>query len=655
MNQSFLLKLYASWTSLSFATCAFPNSMLPLQPDRQDSRWAQPSRGFHRLWPIGTLDPARHARWPSGNCPGMATNEVAPSFVLYIARDKNIGSASNVDCYLFPDFSEPRTVTPRFGARSQMTFLVDFGRTMPGSVAFDAKVPVGTQMTVETGESMVPLRTYPVTPAPNGERQTFHPVIAHDGWGSLRFAWIHFDAPPGPVTLYDMYGLYRVFPCDYVGDFSCSDDELTRIWEMCAYSAHAVMQSNGLLQTLCLDRVDRFPFAGDSRVIQTAVLDVFGQYGLVRSNLEGFARSGRGIGGIAPYQLDWVLAVLDYFMSSGDADFVRVNKGKLLAILDKYASLPTRWQDIKQPANCAIWMFFDWDQRIARTIDRQTAAAFAGKYVQTCQKMAEAAAFLNDPETVEHAKALARKHTDQWRELYLVDWNMVYGLHPITNLILGDVLHTPEEKRAAYDRAFADRSARWSNTPYFGTYILMALAKIDRHAEAVEMLHDYWGSMIDAGATTTWEEWSPDIALPVNAQPPQFGPPDTWGGLSLIQPAGSGPVRWLLAEVVGIRPETPGYQRVRITPHPCGLSWAKGVVATPLGPVSVHWQLRSNQMIVAYETPETCQGVTLVIPESSAYELDGKRIDAFSCAGKTALLKLPAGEHEVICGKGMLK
>lgn len=81
---------------------------------------------------------------------------------------------------------------------------------------------------------------------------------------------------------------------------------------MSAFSAHAVMgQEPGRLPTLCMDRIDRFPWAGDSRIIQTAVIDVFGQYDLVRSNLEAFANE-------------------------------RIDD--LTGVIDKYGAMPIRWK-----------------------------------------------------------------------------------------------------------------------------------------------------------------------------------------------------------------------------------------------------------------------------------------------------------------------
>lgn len=617
-------------------------------------------RGFQRLWPIGTLDPARHQRWPAiepGQCK-LASIRVEPRFVQFIARG-DAANPSNIDCYEVPELLAGKPFSPRFGGgeRTRLTLFVDLGRTMPGTVEFEADVPAGTTMMVETGEAMLPTRAYSVTSEADDGRQVFRPVIAHGGWTSLRFAWIHFDKPSGPIVVHSVRGMYQVLPCNYVGDFVCSDDELTRIWEMCAYSAHAVMaqpvgdntQPSRRLQTLCLDRVDRFPWAGDSRLVQTAVLDVFGEYDLIRSNLDGFLPKGTrpipDLTGIAPYTLDWALAVIDFYQCSGDASYLAEHLDDLAAVIDKYDAMPPRWQDIQQPVGCDIWMFFDWDKRIARTIDVQTAAAFAGKYVQTCRALAEAATQIHRPEVAGHAAELSQKHVAQWRALYIQDWRTVYDIHAVTNLLLGDVLFTPEERTQAFDKVFADRHTRWTETPYFGSHVLTALAKLGRRAEAIEMLHDYWGTMIDAGATSVWEEWNPSRPLPVNGQPSQMGPPCTWGTASLIQPAGVGPARWLGREVLGIWPASPGFRQVRIEPHTLGLAWARGSVATPQGPVSVSWNDGPNRFEATIKTPAACETVTVALPPGTSYELDGQPVEPTRMEDGLAMFGVTAGPH----------
>lgn len=429
-----------------------------------------------------------------------------------------------------------------------------------------------------------------------------------------------------------------------------------RIWEMCAYSAHCVMaQPNGndptpqpALQTLCMDRVDRHPWAGDSRVIQTTVEYVFGEYQLLRESLERLlpqdTRPIPDLQGIPPYTLDWSLALIDYFRVSGDAEYLARRLDDVLAVVHKYAG-PT-------PEG---WMFFDWDERINDRaavlggFQKQTAAAFTGKYVQLCRELAWAAEQLENADAAERCRETAERCTKEWLKNH-PNWDSEYGIHAITNLILGEVL-IPADYERAYTAVYADRSERMTNTPYFGVYVMRALARMGRWVEAVEMLRDYWGSMIAAGATTTWEEWHPMLRLPANAQPPQYGPPSTWGGLSLIQPAGAGPASWLLVEVVGIAPEQPGFRRVRIQPHPAGLDRARGTAATPLGPITVEWRDSEEEFILDYRTPDGVDGVTVVLTQATGCTLDNNPVKTSPARDGWSELRTAPGEHRLVCRK----
>lgn len=621
------------------------------------------SHGFQRLWPLGTLDPSRQKQWPAHK-PGEYKLEriaVEPRFVLFTAHGDG-GNPSYMDCYEARELLEGKSFRPRFsnrGTRPRLTLMVDFGRTMPGTLEFEAEVPKGTVITVETGEAMTPTRSYRVEPEPDGTRQVFRPMIAHGGWGSLRFAWIHFDRPAGPIVVHRIRGLCQILGCNTVGGFSCSDEQLTRIWEMCAYSAHASMaqplendtKPSSRLQTLCMDRVDRFPWAGDSRIIQTAVLDAFGYADLVRANLDTLIpRGARPVPdptGIPPYTLDWAIAVMDYYRSTGDAAFLSSRLDDLTAIIDKFDPMIPNWETMPPPSSTPFWMFFDWDPRIARKADPQTTAAFVGKYVQTCRELADTAASLNRPEAAKHAQSIAEKHAAAWRKEHLAGWQKTYGLHAVTNLLLGGVLSTPEEQTLAFDTVYADRTKRWTNTPYFTTYILSAMAKIERRRETVELLHDYWGTMIEAGATSTWEEWSPSTPLPVNCQPPQLGPPETWGASSLLQPAGAGPVRWLLQEIAGIKPETPGYEQVRIEPHTAGLRWADGTTATPLGPIHAAWKDSPERFVLTVDCPAAVKGLRAVVPAGRTYRVNGQPAATQPAGSAAVVIELKPGHCEI--------
>ncbi|MDR0542242.1 MAG: hypothetical protein LBH19_08505, partial [Dysgonamonadaceae bacterium] len=236
----------------------------------------------------------------------------------------------------------------------------------------------------------------------------------------------------------------------------------------------------------------------------------------------------------------------------------------------------------------------------------------------------------------DYTRRLRAEHPDRLQE---------FGLHALTNLILGNV-PLPEERQPIYNKVYADRALRCSQTPYFGIYIVRALAQIGRWDKAVEMIRDYWGTMIQAGATSTWEEWLPTWQMPVGALPPQYEPPIAWSGLSLLQPAGAGPAQWLISEITGIKPEQPGFSSIRIEPHTAGLTWARGAAATPFGTVSSSWEITSSgDLEIEWDAPESCRSVLLVLPQGKKYRLDNKKAVPYSVKDGKAYFTAPAGKH----------
>jgi hypothetical protein len=85
----------------------------------------------------------------------------------------------------------------------------------------------------------------------------------------------------------------------------------------------------------------------------------------------------------------------------------------------------------------------------------------------------------------------------------------------------------------------------------------------------LEYIRTHWRKMLEWGATTWWETWEPKG--------------------SFCHGWSSGPNFILQAEILGVKPDSPGWNTIRIEPHPAGLAWARGSVPTPRGTVSVEW------------------------------------------------------------------
>jgi hypothetical protein len=589
----------------------------------------KPSDFYEPYWKTGELDPARGKRHqqPAVYEDRLERIPVAPKYVSYISEGDRYNSLQYF--HFHPRYNADGSLTVKQERPHHTVVLfVDLGRAMPGTIELEADPPEGVVITFETGEALHPKQKYSVNALPDGSRKTFAPHIEHAGWAGMRYVWIRFENIDKPFTLYRLNGICQIRPSNYVGNFECNDEMLNRIWEMCAYSAHAVMgqpvgndpEPKAVLQTLCMDRVDRHPWAGDSRVIQKSVEYIFGEYELIRRANENFVPLGTRpiplMQTVVPYTLDWALAEIDYYRVSGDSAHFARRLPDLLATVEEF-------DPYTHPKKG--WYFFDWDKRIVDN-PSQEQAAFFGKYIQLCRETAAAAAAQtsgNRP-TADSLTAKADQYAAQWKKTH-PHWYETCDIHALTNLLLGGIL-TGDDVPRIYQKVYADPSQRCTNTPYFGFYILQALTQMGRRDKALEMIRHYWGTMIRAGATTVWEEWHPTWTLPVGMLPPQYEPPKAWSGLSLIQPSGAGPANWLLSEIIGIRPQTPGFRDVCIEPNPVDLQWATGTVATPSGPVTVEWKIEGRQLQLRFDVPEHCQSVTLTVPRGKKYLLGNRKI-----------------------------
>lgn len=547
---------------------------------------------------------------------GLKKTAVAPVYLALKLRGDRFDS--NAVHYYLPERGGDGSfeISARPGL-DHATVFVDLGRVMPGTVEIETDAPAGTDIEFGLGEALEPLRFYPADASADGSRRVFRPSIAQGGWTGLRYAWIRFWRIEKPFRVSALHGVMQLIDAPREGSFECSDERLNRIWELCTWSAHTVMgQPDGddttaqpILQTFLLDRCDRHPWAGDSRFIQATVGYVFGQYDLIKSAIERMLPTGirpiPDLQDIPPYTFDWALGLLDYHLLSGDADYLRQRWPDLQAIVEKFAGpVPA--------ANRGYGLFFDWDERVITRHGAQPPqrpeleACFTGKHVQFLRELARAAKWLNDAESAQRLINDAEERAQAWHQAN-PGWAGRLGLHAVTNLIVGGVLAADDWPQAY--AAVYDTHHRWTSSPYFTAQIVGVLGLINRHTAAVELLHDYYGAMLDAGATTVWEEFDPDWKLPVNAPPPQFGPPATWAGLSLNHPVGSTPARWLLTEILGVKPATPGFRRVSIKPHGCGLAWAHGSVATPQGPITVEWQRKGDRVVTEHQLPQGVQHV----------------------------------------------
>jgi hypothetical protein len=134
---------------------------------------------------------------------------------------------------------------------------------------------------------------------------------------------------------------------------------------------------------------------------------------------------------------------------------------------------------------------------------------------------------------------------------------------------------------------------------FYGYYVLKARAEAGDFTGALNVIRDYWGGMLDLGATTFWEDFDLDWAKNASridelTQEGKVEVHSCYGdycyvGLrhSLCHGWASGPTAWLSEYVLGISPLEPGFKKVLVKPNLGYLEWAEGTYPTPWGEIYV--------------------------------------------------------------------
>ena len=132
---------------------------------------------------------------------------------------------------------------------------------------------------------------------------------------------------------------------------------------------------------------------------------------------------------------------------------------------------------------------------------------------------------------------------------------------------------------------------------FFGYYVLEAMSAAVEGQRAIDTIRDYWGAMLDVGATSFWEDFN--LSWTNNCfridELPVAGKTDIHGDFgdycykgfrhSLCHGWSSGPAAWCINHILGIRPLEKACRKVEVCPFLGNLDWTEGSMALPDGQV----------------------------------------------------------------------
>jgi alpha-L-rhamnosidase len=465
---------------------------------------------------------------------------------------------------------------------------LDFGREVSGRVELLSDSDSAATVTVQYGESLGELNNQPYLRV-NLLRLPPHGA-GHGPKSAFRYARIRFLAG-GPMLRFRAIHLEDIYyPVQYLGSFESSDPLLNRIWETAAYTSHLCMQDD----IWDAPKRDRERWMGDLDVSGRVIDTVFADHFLMEDTLThliGDLPIEQHVNRIPGYSAFWLTGLETYYLHSGRKEFLLAMHNRIVQLLEFMDSDFNAQNEFIN--HTRAWPFVDWSADLSGDTP-QARAATVLEYVRAYRAGAWLLRQLGDVKNAEHFEERADQLTRSSRQM---DWTGdSYGPRWQTNAmaVLAGVAEAGQYASIWQNVLGNVGKPTWRPeiiTPYYGAYVLDAMAQMNRRADALAWMREYWGGMIAEGATSFWEAYDP--SWPKSNPHVDLQADNNAGyGISLAHGWSSGPAYWLTEQVLGIRPEAPGFSKVIIRPDLIDLSWARGAEPTPNGQIEI--DLRSE-------------------------------------------------------------
>ncbi|MDU1903145.1 MAG: alpha-L-rhamnosidase C-terminal domain-containing protein [Dysgonomonas sp.] len=384
--------------------------------------------------------------------------------------------------------------------------------------------------------------------------------------------------------------LYEYLPLEYRGSFRCSDELINKIWDVSAYTMHLTSRE------FFIDGIkrDRWIWSGDA--YQSYLMNYylfFDSPSVTRTmlNLRGKDPVTSHTNTIMDYTFYWFIGVYDYLQYTGDTHFVQQFYPRMQSLMD--FCLSRRNSNGMMEGLAGDWVFIDWaDFKMSKSGEVSIEQLLFCRSVET---MALCAKIMDDPENKKKYSALASNLREK---LFTAFWSADKGafIHsrengkmseqvtPYTNMfaVLFDYLDK-EKTEAVKKNVLLNPDALKITTPYMRFYELEALCALGEHDHVLKEIRDYWGGMLDLGATSFWEKYNPNEKGTEHLA--MYGRPY---GKSLCHAWGASPIYLLGKYYIGVKPEKGGYKEFSIRPVLGDLKWMEGSVPTPNGDIKVY-------------------------------------------------------------------
>ena len=460
--------------------------------------------------------------------------------------------------------------------------ILDFGRELHGGVQLGMSPSTSpyTRLRLRFGESV----SETLSTIGDGKHATNNhamrdfeievPVFGSIEIGNTGFRFLRIDLVTGGTASFEFVRAVSLMrPMKAIGGFRSSDERLNRVFDTALRTVHLCCQEylwDGIKR-------DRLVWMGDAYPETRTILAVYGAADVLPRTLDFAAATTppeKWMQTMSSYTLWWVRNLAEWYRFTGDLAYLKKHEAYLRATLAHVTMAIS-------PENA--WTaggFIDWPTRHnPKAVD----AGMQGHAAATFKEVAFLFDALGDRETSRKWAAKAEAFRSVRRD--------PNGAKSAAAIL---ALSGNRDAREMYDEVLGRNGMKDVST-FYGYFMLEAMSLAGENRRALDTVRDYWGGMLDVGATSFWENF--DLAWTNGCyridEMPVAGKKDIHGdygefcypGLrhSLCHGWAGGPAAWCINHVLGIRPLDVGCRKVEVKPFLGDLEWAEGAMALPDG------------------------------------------------------------------------
>jgi len=385
---------------------------------------------------------------------------------------------------------------------------------------------------------------------------------------------------------------YEYLPVVQKSSFKSNDELLNRIWDVAAYT----MELNS--REFYLDGIkrDRWVWSGDA--YQSYFINrylCFDEDIAVRTirALGGKDPIVQHINNIPDYTFYWILSIYDHYEMTGNKKFLEDMFPRMTEFMEYTISRLDEKGFVNDCGN--DWIFIDWAD-----FDKEGAFCAEQMLLRKSLEIYIKCANLLD-ENADTYQNMLNKLVTKIEQYFWCEEKGAYidsfesGKKNVTRhanifaLLFG--YGTEAQRESIVQNVILNDEVPQISTPYFKFYELESMCTIGKYEYVYEQIKDYWGAMVEIGATTFWEEFSPGVNWKE-----QLGMYDRKYGKSLCHAWGSSPIYLLGRYFLGVRPTSAGYETFAVEPHLDEINEMNAVL--PIKNGSVHIQKKNGKLTV---------------------------------------------------------